>query len=122
MLVICERIFDSLSTKEMSSSPWITIGKKYVVLGIELQPGEGQYYVIPSDEDGGAILSDIKQFRIVSNKLPACWRVAVDNNGMLSFGPEEWLLTDFWDRYHDGEAAAAALYKEIKEALLREES
>lgn len=123
MRVICEKIIDKKTGKEKGSSPFLTIGKEYIVLGIYTDSLGGQeYQIISDDNDEVPILINVSQFRITCNRIPKCWRVGIDLNGKLYFAPEEWMRDRFWEDLYDEEQEAIETYQSIRDEIIEESS
>lgn len=123
MKVICEKIIDEIKNEEIESSPFLTIGKEYVVLGIHIDGlGIQKYQIISDDNDDVPILTNISQFKIICNKIPKCWRVDINLNGNLYFSSEEWMGDSFWDDLYDEKPEAIAIYERIRDEIINESS
>lgn len=123
MRIICEKIIDEIKGDEKDSSPFLTVGKEYVVLGIYIKNHDIQKYLIISDDnDDVPILTNVSQFRITCNRIPKCWRVGLNLNGKLYFAPEEWEKDDFWEDLYDEKPEAIAIYERIRDEIINESS
>ena len=120
MIVLCTKLVQANSERELERSPWLTVGKRYHVLAIMIEAAK-QFYVIESDDNESAILATIDQFTVISNRLPSCWIVVTEIMGYrLSFAPAEW-SPQFWSHYNDGDLEAKGLYARIKNMIREEE-
>lgn len=123
MKVICERIIQEVTKKEVDHSPFLTVGKEYIVLEIHTDHrGVQDYLIISDDNDDVPILTNVSQFRITCNRIPKCWRVFMDLNGKLCFAPEEWRKGDFWEDLYDEKPEAIAIYERIRDEIINESS
>ncbi|MGD2093274.1 MAG: hypothetical protein PVH61_44350 [Candidatus Aminicenantes bacterium] len=123
MKVICDKIIDEITKEEIESSPFLTIGKEYVVLGIHIDGiGIQKYQIISDDNDDVPIITDISQFRIICNRIPKCWRVGINLNGNLYFSPAEWMEMGFWEDLYDEKPETIAIYERIRDEIIAESS
>lgn len=91
MKVTCKNIFNEHDKQFQDSSPWITIGKEYIVLEVEIYPGKDILYrLIGDNSDEAPALYDSKQFEIISGKLSSNWKINQLKSGALNLGPESW--------------------------------
>ncbi len=92
--------------------PGLTIGTTYEVLEITVDP-QGQVLLrLLGDEGRTPALYDLKQFEIVSSKLPASWIVSMSAAGGLVFRPAAWAAPGFWESYFNGDDAAIRSFKQ----------
>ena len=73
----------------------MTIGREYVVLGIE-----GDYYRILNDEDR-PYLYDPKQFSMVDSTEPEFWVNKYGEDSERYAYPKAWCEPGFFEDYHD---------------------
>jgi len=85
--------------EEVLSSPWITLGREYVVLGIYTYakgPFAGPMVRLIPDEGGRMpTLFSLADFQISDSRPSGLWRVGFDGNE-LAIEPEAWQLPNFW--------------------------
>src|SRR5580704_8222754 len=98
MKVKCKNIYNEHTMQYQDSSPWITIGKEYIVLEIEIYAGKDILYRLVGDNlDESPALYDSKQFEIISGNLSSNWKINQLKSGTLNLGPETWQPLSFWE-------------------------
>lgn len=123
MKVKCINIYNKVTQQFQDISPWLTIGKIYVVLEIDIHSGkEGTYRLIGDNSDQGPALYGSNQFEVISGKLPSNWKVSHRTQERFTFGPEEWQQKGFWERCYEGDPEAMEIYKREARIIMREEN
>jgi len=120
MKVKCINIHNIHTREDQSTSPWLTIGKEYVVLGIEVRYNETNY-LIASDAYGSPGMHRIDQFEIISKKIPKSWKIISDTMAIVTLEPESWHVAGFWDACYDGDSQALEIYKREVRKIYEEE-
>lgn len=111
MKVRCINIYNEQMKKYQDKSSWITIGKEYIVLEIEVWQGQ-TWYVIASDSNQQPILQNALQFEVISGKIPSSWEVALSSGKeFFIIGPKAWHDPDFWENCQNHEPKAMEIYK-----------
>jgi hypothetical protein len=123
MRVKCVKIFDVSGSREVPRrrTEWLTIGKEYPVLSVEVGVGQPAYLRIIGDDGHTPGLHIIQQFVTVSSRIPSSWLVQVGENGYLEMAPASWLRPGFWEDYFNGQADAVAQF-EAERARIHSES
>jgi hypothetical protein len=116
MRVVCCRVVSPTTGEEMGGSPWLTVGREYAVLEITAYPGrEILFRILGDDAQSGPGVWDSRLFRSVSTGLPATWTAAVDEEGVLTIGPEKWRRDGFWEAYFDRDEQAVQDFEDALE-------
>jgi hypothetical protein len=105
MKVRCLTIADARGNPA-TSSPWLTIGKIYHVLAIELDFHNRWLLRLVGDCEPGVGLFPLTQFEVVSARVPDTWVVSWNNAGQFNLSPATWMTPNFWDRYFDHDVDA----------------
>jgi hypothetical protein len=103
-----DRLKDGLIDQDLPNEVWflheqkLTSGRLYEVLGIE-----GNYYRILTDENdvfnpNDPVLYSSTGFVIHDANEPAFWITEVGADGERYCCPSEWMVSGFWEDYHDG--------------------
>lgn len=122
MKVKCTKIFNEHEKKFVESNPWLTIGREYIVLEIDLKPGKDTLYrLLNDDKDNRSGLHNAIQFQVVSGKLPPNWQINQRESGSLVLGPVLWRQLGFWEDFYDGNFEAIEIYKKEVIKILKEE-
>ncbi len=122
MKVKCVIVYNSDSTEEDYSNYWLSIGKEYVVLAIEIYPGKDILYrLVGNNENKRPALYDASQFEVVSDKIPSNWTIHQLKCGLLDLSPKAWLTEGFWENFYDLEPEALETYKREARIIYEEE-
>ena len=124
MKVKCIRLENSFN-EETNYSPWLEIGKSYIVVSIFInEHGEKAFGIIPTGRPIDInILSShsSKCFDILSTTIPSSWSPWIASNSSTGISPKSWQEQDFMDRLLDGDNLALDLFKKECEAMIAEE-
>ena len=64
------------------------------------------FRLMGDDDQGGPGVWESCLFTAPSAELPGSWTATVDDQGVLTIGPEAWRRRGFWEAYFDGDADA----------------
>ena len=121
MQVKCYRIYNENTGQYQDISSWLTVGKTYTVLEVEVYPGKDVLFRLVGDNtDKGPALYDSRQFEVESNKLSSNWVINRLSDGSFTLGPSQWQKPGFWEECYDREPGALAIYKREAEAIYAE--
>lgn len=121
MIVRCVRIISENTGQLVTNSPWLSIGKLYRVLSLEIAPRYVILIRMIGDEPTPALF-DFRQFEIVSENIPSNSVVHFGNTNLFVLGPAKWNVEGFWERYFDGEAEEQRIFDEEREIIEIEDS
>ncbi|MCA8505622.1 hypothetical protein LGN13_28410, partial [Burkholderia multivorans] len=97
MKVKCVRLLDAFG-REVASSPWLTLGRIYHVVTVEIDAtGKRRYGLVTSEKAGEWPSMGEHQaecFELVSATVPSNWRSKIDANGTISIAPGAWSLSE----------------------------
>lgn len=111
MKVRCVRILDQ-SGREKTSSTWLTIGRVYDVLSLQIESRRNMVRIM-DDHGPGPGIYRLEQFDLVDGSIPAIWVARKTHRGDgLSLEPEAWTPVGFWERYFDGDPEARAVFEQ----------
>lgn len=116
--------------EDLKWSGWLTPGKEYVVLSMELynnSPDEpdsiGDFVAYRIQVDNTTIVPcPAKIFEVISNKIPASWVIQRDSDQLYSLLPARWSRDGFWEDYYNDEPEALQDFEIEKEKIFAEES
>jgi hypothetical protein len=111
MIVRCIRLLDA-RREPVRTSPWLTIGKEYLVLEVVVDEQNGSRFRVISDDAGGPILAWSSEFEAVSDAIPKCWVATFKPPDFLVFSPTAF-RGGFWERYFDDDAGARNEFNEV---------
>lgn len=120
MKVVCRKLKSATTGDELSSSPWLTIGREYLVLAIEASPSRGVSFLVDGDQPGPTYW-DAALFELASSHVPSVWVSALDESGALTLAPAEWQSAGYWESYFDKMPDAVGAFESARAALLAEE-
>lgn len=123
MRVVCRKIVSATTGEEVRTSPWLTVGREYVVLEMVAEPGGVVELRLLGDEsEGGPGLWDARLFTVSSPAPSSAWTVAIHGDGAVRIGPAAWRRPGFWEAFFDGDRDAVAEFEEATEAMLAEDA
>jgi hypothetical protein len=102
---------DGLGRRISQGAEALRTGKEYRVLEIFSQSDGANKFRIEFSDIELPSLFDSRLFEISSHRIPECWRVVENGSGSLTFGPEEWSRSGFWEAFMDHEDWAMRLYE-----------
>jgi hypothetical protein len=97
----------------------LTLGKKYIVFGIDFRPNSLEYPTklgLISDSDGTPCLFELNFFDVVNEEIPPDWVFTHLGDGYYRLCPKEF-TGDFWDRFHDADTLAEEEFQEVRKKL-----
>lgn len=122
MKVKCMKIYSHYDKKFVKSSPWLTIGKEYIVIAIDILPNEILYRILDNDKQGMSALYKSFQFEIVSGNIPPNWEMLPLGEDSLTLRPAAWKKIGFWEKFYEYDPEAKEIYqRELKIILESEE-
>lgn len=121
MKVKCTKIINEHNQKEQETSAWLTMGKEYVVLAIEIYPTKNLYLIVDDTSNQAPGLHDAKQFEVLSHKVPSNWVINPGGLEILTISPEHWQKSTFWEECYDGNPLALEIYKREARIIYEEE-
>lgn len=117
------KIFNYSEGKFVANSPWLTIGKEYVVLQILCCTEKGVLYRLISDDvEGSPAIFSANQFQITSLTKPSNWEVTIKKNNFIIIGPAAWSKNGFWEECYDGDHNALEIYKREARIIMSDEN
>ena len=123
MKIKCKNIYNECTKEFQDISPWLTIGKEYVVLEAIASASKGLLYrLIGDNTDKSPSVFIATQFEIISDLVPSNWEISIVNKSLIVVGPKAWRHLDFWDSCYDGEPGALEIYKREARIIFEEES
>lgn len=123
MKVKCKNIYNEHTKQFEKSSPWLTIGKEYIVLEIEISPSRKIFYRLVGDnENKMPALYSSSQFDVLIGDMPKNWKVSQLSDGTLVLGPSAWQPSSFWEDCYDHDPKAIEIYKREAKIIYEEEN
>lgn len=117
MKVRCVRIFDPRGN-ELEQSPWLTIGKDYVVLSVIFDIGGAARLRLVGDRRNGLALFRWDAFEIVSPIIPPTWIIFPGPQSYIYLTPEPWTEPGFWERYYDQDQDAMMIFERERKKII----
>src|SRR5262245_25922027 len=104
MKVRCTKLLDSLGNTTETSA-WLSLGSVYHVLSLLLD-SEGRWLLrLAGDSDPGGLFP-LQQFEIVSDRVPDCWVVTWNREGVFELTTDAWRQDGYWERYFEHDPVA----------------
>lgn len=107
MKVECIQLISATTGERAITGPWLTVGRTYTVLAIQVGPGREITLRIVSDDGHTPGLYASTQFETVDDRIPPEWVAQIDDTGALRLAPRAWLRPGFWEDFFDGSESAA---------------
>ncbi|MDR3491909.1 MAG: hypothetical protein P4M12_07715 [Gammaproteobacteria bacterium] len=121
MKIKCIKIYNEQTKEYQEKSSWITVGKEYIVLAIELRL-DIVSFLIQSDSNDQPVLQNVSQFEIITKKIPTNWKISPGTLELLTIGPISWREAGFWEDCYDGKPSALEIYKREARIIFEDEN
>jgi len=121
MKVKCIKIYNEHTKEYQEKSSWLTIGKEYIVLAIEIRQDK-VLFLIASDSNEQPVLQNAIQFEVLSKKIPSTWRILPGALELFTLEPKAWQEPGFWEDCYDHEPGALEIYKREARVIMEEEN
>lgn len=121
MKVKCIKIYNEQTKEFQKSSSWLTIGKEYIVLAIEVRQDK-VLFLLASDSNEQPILQNAIQFEVLNKNIPTTWQIAPGFLELFTVGPKSWQKPGFWEDCYDHEPKALEIYKREAKIIYEEEN
>lgn len=122
MKVKCLKIINENTQQEQNTSPWLTIGKEYIVLMVEAYPTKNYFLLVDDSSNQAPHLHDARQFEVTSHHIPSNWQINAGDLEIMTIGPKAWQDPSFWERCYEGDEASLELYKHEARIIMEEEN
>lgn len=123
MKVKCTRLLDAKG-REVSSSPWLSIGNVYNVLSMHMTSDGGRSYeiVIHCSEDEWPVIGNfpMENLEVVNAQVPSNWHIWIGDDGTVELAPLEWQDTTFRNDFFDREPRAFEKFRKMLEKTFME--
>ena len=124
MKVKCIKLL-GLNRNIVESSNWLEIGAVYHVITIYIDLFKGvSYRIINSDSDSivsGMGIQDASAFEIVSDVIPASWKVKVLKNTAITISPLAWQKNGWWEAFYEDDPVAHTEFEREYNLILAED-
>jgi hypothetical protein len=121
MKVKCIKIYNEHTKEYQAKSAWLTIGKEYIVLAIEVRQDKVSF-LIASDSNEQPVLQSALQFEILNKKIPTTWQISPGVIELFTIGPKAWYEPGFWEDCYNHDPAALEIYKREARIIHEEEN
>ena len=117
MKVRCTKLIDTRGNPQEQSSS-LTLGRVYHVLSVLLGiNGEWKLRVITDGEKRPALFR-LKQFEVISAKIPNTWIVIWNDKGFFQLTTHAWSQPGFWEKYYDRDPEAIQIFEDEKRKII----
>jgi hypothetical protein len=110
MKVKCNKIYNEHTKNYQETSSWLTIGKEYVVLEIEVRQDKVSF-LVPSDSNQQPVLQNAIQFEVLNKKIPNNWQIGPATLAIFVISPRAWQEPGFWENCYDHDPKTLEIYK-----------
>jgi hypothetical protein len=118
-------LFLDVFGQRVETSPWLTLGHIYHVVGINVQPdGKTSYHIVTHDQPGewpSMGYYDSRCFKVMSSIAPSNWRVSL-NQGSISIEPDAWQARGFLEAFHDHDPSTLPVFDRERAVILAEDA
>ena len=124
MKIKCIRLLDS-GGQDVSSSPWLTLGRIYHVLSIFIDAeGRRSFNVVTSEQPGekpsmGSYQAEC--FEIISTVIPSNWHVWIHESSAIGISPRSWQAPGFAEALFEHDPPAYSVFEKERQVILTEE-
>lgn len=120
MKVRCKKIYNEHTKEYEESSSWLTVGKEYVVLAVEVRQDK-VLFLVASDSNKQPVLQNAIQFEVLNKNIPSNWKIAPEGLALFTIEPAAWQVPGFWEDCHNHEPKALEIYKREARIIYEEE-
>ena len=97
--------------------PLLTIGSEYAIISLAFRSdGHPNQISVICDDDGTPGVFDYSCFDVIDPQLPNEWCFVHLSDQYQRLTPKEF-MGDFWDRYHDGDVEAEAVFSAVAKRI-----
>lgn len=125
MLIKCTKIISPVTKEDLGEkSPWLTKGKEYVVLALNVSSKCGMEVCIQTDHYNEPRYITLNGFEIISQTIPKNWVTVskkIDDETFIDMLPQSWAYEGFFNELEDENHQAIALFNKEAELIYREE-
>jgi len=124
MVIQCKKIISSFDKKQMDDSPWVKLGKYYIVLAMVISPDNGTDVLIQTENFNDPGFQSLDCFEIISQYQPKSWVKSIDrvyDKEIISILPKSWDYQSFFEDLLDEEDKAVELFVQETAKIYMEE-
>ena len=121
MRVRCTKLINERTGQLINTSPWLAVGKVYLVLEILVREQKYVKFRLVSDDNNTPAFHDSSQFELVSDVVPKCWIATFEPSQDFYLLPSTFAQQGFWERYFDGDDEVRHAFEEVLNALEEED-
>lgn len=124
MKVLCRKIISPSGKDLGDNSPWLKLGKEYVVLAIVLAENSSMQIYIQTEDDHEPHFFSLPGFEFINQNIPALWItkiVEVHGRKVMSMLPASWNYESFFEDMENQDLKAIDLFNKEVEQMYREE-
>lgn len=125
MLIKCTKIISPVTKENLGDkSPWLTKGKEYVVLALNISSKFGIEACIQTDHYSEPRYITLNGFEIISQHIPTSWITLtkqIDDETFIDMLPQSWAYDGFFNELEDENHQSIALFNKEVEIIYREE-
>ena len=117
MRVRCIKLISEQTGQPINTSPWLSVGKVYLVLEVLVSGRDYIKFRLVSDDNKTPAFHDFSQFELVSGAIPKCWIATFEPGQQFCLSPSIFAQRGFWDRYFDGDDETRRAFDEVLRTL-----
>jgi hypothetical protein len=117
MKVRCKSLKDARGNPQ-SESPWLTLGKVYNVMALELDNNGEWLARLVGDGPNGVALFPLELFEVESSVVSPTWTTSWKSGKLIELSPKRWVREGFWENYYDRDPEAIRIFEEEKNLIV----
>lgn len=125
MIIKCNKIISPVTKEDLGEkSPWLTKGKEYVVLALNISSKCGIEACIQTDHYNEPRYITLNGFEIVSQKIPSAWITISKDIGeekFIEMLPKSWAYDGFFEELENENLDSIAIFNKEVELIYNEE-
>jgi hypothetical protein len=123
MKVKCKSLVES-NGKPVESSPWLTIGNEYYVLGVLRDKNNNtNFQIVTNERESVNSLGYFPAycFDTVSHYRPSNWKERIVKGSATEISPASWQSDGCWEAFYDGDPKAQSIFEKERNLIVSEE-
>ncbi len=125
MKVLCRKAISRTTKEDLGeTSPWLQLGKEYVVLALNYEEKSGFDIYIQTEDHYEPRFMSLCGFEVLNQNIPSSWVTIIDEvygRKVITMLPASWNYDDFFEDMEDQKPEAIALFNKEAEMMYREE-
>jgi len=124
MKVLCRKIISPNGKDLGDNSPWLKLGKEYLVLAIVLAENSSMQIYIQTEDNHEPHFFGLSGFEFINQNIPSLWItkiIEVNGRKVMTMLPASWNYESFFEDMENQDLKAIELFNKEVEQMYREE-